>query len=132
MREATVVFASARSFERIVMCEKALCNWYVLGFISDFWLSCATAASVIVRLGAYAFFIAILKHESFPSLSSRESGPASRRFLISAGASAAEALPVRTPVPHARLAEEAKAERPHPRGAENGVDRSKGLNRIPK
>ncbi|XP_074429287.1 leucine-rich repeat and guanylate kinase domain-containing protein [Larus michahellis] len=71
----------------------------------------------------------VTQDQSFPLTNpesrSRESGPASRRFLISAGASAAEALPVRTPVPHTRLAEEAKAERPHPRGAENGVDRSK-------
>ena len=93
---------------------------------------CDYNISNIVRPGAYAFFIAILKHESFPPLSSRVSGPASGRFLISAGAHAAEDLPVRTPVPHARLTEEAKAEHQDPRGAEHGVDRLKGLNDIPK
>ncbi|XP_029870560.1 leucine-rich repeat and guanylate kinase domain-containing protein isoform X4 [Aquila chrysaetos chrysaetos] len=55
---------------------------------------------------------------------SRESGPASGRFLISAGTHAAEGLPVQTPVPHAHLTEEAKAEHQDPRGAENRVDRS--------
>ncbi|XP_052646220.1 leucine-rich repeat and guanylate kinase domain-containing protein isoform X3 [Harpia harpyja] len=56
---------------------------------------------------------------------SRESGPASGRFLISAGTHAAEGLSVQTPVPHAHLTEEAKAEHQEPRGAENRVDRSK-------
>ncbi|XP_049669719.1 leucine-rich repeat and guanylate kinase domain-containing protein isoform X1 [Accipiter gentilis] len=56
---------------------------------------------------------------------SRESGPASGRFLISAGTHAAEGLLVQTPVPHAHLTEEAKAEHQDPRGAENRVDRSK-------
>ncbi|XP_009697385.1 PREDICTED: leucine-rich repeat and guanylate kinase domain-containing protein, partial [Cariama cristata] len=60
-----------------------------------------------------------------PESRSGESGPASGRFLISAGAPAAEGLPVRTPVPHARLTEKAKAEHQDPRGAENGVDRLK-------
>ncbi|XP_074681607.1 leucine-rich repeat and guanylate kinase domain-containing protein [Strix aluco] len=56
---------------------------------------------------------------------SRESGPASGRFLISAGAPAAEGLPIWTPVPHSHLTEDAKAEHQDPRGAENGVDRLK-------
>ncbi|KAM6385118.1 leucine-rich repeat and guanylate kinase domain-containing protein [Alca torda] len=71
----------------------------------------------------------VTQDQSFPLTNpesrSRESGPARGRFLISAGASAAEALPVRTPIPHARLTEEAKAEHPHPRRAENGADRLK-------
>ncbi|XP_009881321.1 PREDICTED: leucine-rich repeat and guanylate kinase domain-containing protein [Charadrius vociferus] len=50
-----------------------------------------------------------------PESRSRQSGPAS-------SAPTAEGLQVRTPVPHARLAEEAKAEHRDPRGAENGVD----------
>jgi len=83
-----------------------------------------------VRCGAFAFFIAILKHESFPPFSSRESGPASGRFPVSAGAPAAGGLPVRSPVPRARLTGEAKAEHQNLRGAENGVDRWKGLNHI--
>ncbi|XP_009955931.1 PREDICTED: leucine-rich repeat and guanylate kinase domain-containing protein [Leptosomus discolor] len=58
-----------------------------------------------------------------PESRSRESGPANERFPPSAGAAALEGLRVRTPVPHARLTEEAKAE--HPRGAENGKDRLK-------
>ncbi|KAM9634954.1 leucine-rich repeat and guanylate kinase domain-containing protein isoform 2-T2 [Morphnus guianensis] len=60
-----------------------------------------------------------------PESRSRESGPASGRFLISAGTHAAEGLSVQTPVPHAHLTEEAKAEHQDPRGAENRVDRSK-------
>ncbi|CAN0017496.1 unnamed protein product [Bubo scandiacus] len=60
-----------------------------------------------------------------PESRSRESGPASGRFLISARAPAAEGLPVWTPVPHAHLTEDAKAEHQDPRGAENGVDRLK-------
>lgn len=91
-----------------------------------------TATSVILSdLVHMLFFIAILKHESFSPLSSRESGPASGRFLISAGTHAAEGLLVQTPVPHAHLTEEAKAEHQDPRGAENRVDRSKGLTHIP-
>ncbi|KAK4831979.1 hypothetical protein QYF61_020362 [Mycteria americana] len=60
-----------------------------------------------------------------PESRCRESGPAHELFLISAGAPAAEGLSVRTPVPHARLTEEAKAEHQDPRGAKNGVDRLK-------
>ncbi|XP_059673018.1 leucine-rich repeat and guanylate kinase domain-containing protein [Gavia stellata] len=56
---------------------------------------------------------------------SRESGPASGQFLISGGAPAAKGLLVRTPVPHARLTEEDKAEHQDPRGAENGGGRLK-------
>ncbi|XP_040401953.1 leucine-rich repeat and guanylate kinase domain-containing protein isoform X3 [Cygnus olor] len=53
----------------------------------------------------------------------RGSGPASRLFLNSAGAPAAEGLPVRTPVLHAHPTEDAQAEHQDPRGAENGADR---------
>ncbi|XP_074880692.1 leucine-rich repeat and guanylate kinase domain-containing protein isoform X2 [Buteo buteo] len=60
-----------------------------------------------------------------PESRSRESGPASGRFLISASTHAAEGLLVKTPVPHAHLTEEAKTEHQDPRGAENRVDRSK-------
>ncbi|GAB0175460.1 leucine-rich repeat and guanylate kinase domain-containing protein [Grus japonensis] len=69
----------------------------------------------------------VTQDQSFPLTNPesrcRESGPASGLLLISAGAPAAEALPVRTPVSRARLTEEAKAEHQDPRGAENGVDR---------
>nr|XP_047918583.1 leucine-rich repeat and guanylate kinase domain-containing protein isoform X5 [Anser cygnoides] len=54
----------------------------------------------------------------------RGSGPASRLFLNSAGAPAAEGLPVRTPVLHAHPTEDAQAEHQDPRGAENGADRT--------
>ncbi|XP_010281092.1 PREDICTED: leucine-rich repeat and guanylate kinase domain-containing protein, partial [Phaethon lepturus] len=60
-----------------------------------------------------------------PESRCRVSGPDSGLLLTSPGASAAEGLPVRTPVSHARLTEEAKAEHQDPRGAENGVDRLK-------
>ncbi|KAM6090405.1 leucine-rich repeat and guanylate kinase domain-containing protein isoform 2-T2 [Theristicus caerulescens] len=60
-----------------------------------------------------------------PESRCRDSGPADGPFLISAGASASEGLAVRTPVPHAHLTEEAKAEHQDPRGAKNGVDRLK-------
>ncbi|XP_042672004.1 leucine-rich repeat and guanylate kinase domain-containing protein [Centrocercus urophasianus] len=49
-------------------------------------------------------------------------GPASRLFLNSTGTPAAEALPVRSPLPPAHLPEAAKAQHQGPRGAENGVD----------
>ncbi|XP_061323945.1 leucine-rich repeat and guanylate kinase domain-containing protein isoform X1 [Pezoporus flaviventris] len=55
----------------------------------------------------------------------KESGPARGRFLISAGSSAAGGLPVRSPVPHAHLPEEAKAKHQNPRRAEDGVRRLK-------
>ncbi|XP_076202449.1 leucine-rich repeat and guanylate kinase domain-containing protein isoform X2 [Aptenodytes patagonicus] len=69
----------------------------------------------------------VTQDQSFPLTESRcrESGPASGLSLISAGAPAGEGLSVRTPVPHARLTEEAKAEHRDPRGATNGVDRLK-------
>lgn len=76
------------------------------------------------------FFIIILKHKSFSSLSCRGFGPASRLFLNSTGAPAAEALPVRSPLPPAHLPEAAKAQHQGPRGAENGVDSLKGLKLI--
>ncbi|KAM6419472.1 leucine-rich repeat and guanylate kinase domain-containing protein [Pluvialis apricaria] len=62
----------------------------------------------------------VTQDQSFPlpNPESRESGPAS-------GAPAAEGLPVRTPVPHARLTEEAKAEHQDLRRHENGLDRLK-------
>ncbi|XP_074937797.1 leucine-rich repeat and guanylate kinase domain-containing protein isoform X1 [Phalacrocorax aristotelis] len=68
----------------------------------------------------------VTQDQSFPLTNPerrcRESGPASGRFLISAGASAGEGLSVWVPVPHAHLAEEAKAEHQDLRGAKNGVD----------
>ncbi|KAM7131534.1 leucine-rich repeat and guanylate kinase domain-containing protein isoform 1-T3 [Ciconia maguari] len=71
----------------------------------------------------------VTQDQSFPLTNPesrcRESGPARELFLISAGAPAAEGLSVRTPVPHACLTEEAKAEHQDPRGAKNGVDRLK-------
>ncbi|XP_065529033.1 leucine-rich repeat and guanylate kinase domain-containing protein isoform X2 [Lathamus discolor] len=62
---------------------------------------------------------------SNPESRCKESGPARGRFLISSGASAAEGLPVRSPVPRAHLTEEAKAKHQNPRRAEDGVDRLK-------
>ncbi|XP_068027039.1 leucine-rich repeat and guanylate kinase domain-containing protein [Melanerpes formicivorus] len=56
---------------------------------------------------------------------SRESGPATGQFLTSAGASAAEGLTVRAPLPHGRLTEEPKAEHRDLRGAGSGADRRK-------
>ncbi|XP_010012643.1 PREDICTED: leucine-rich repeat and guanylate kinase domain-containing protein, partial [Nestor notabilis] len=60
-----------------------------------------------------------------PESRCRESGPASGQFLILSGASAAEGLLVRSPIPHAHLPEEAKAEHQDLRGAEDGEDRLK-------
>ncbi|XP_062490250.1 leucine-rich repeat and guanylate kinase domain-containing protein isoform X2 [Pezoporus occidentalis] len=57
----------------------------------------------------------------------KEPGPARGRFLISSGSSAAGGLPVRSPVPHAHLPEEAKAEHQNPRRAEDGVRRLKDM-----
>ncbi|XP_009574425.1 PREDICTED: leucine-rich repeat and guanylate kinase domain-containing protein [Fulmarus glacialis] len=71
----------------------------------------------------------VTQDQSFPLTNPesrcRESGPASRLFLNSPGAPAGEGLLVRTPVPHARLTEEAKGEHEDPRGTKNGVDRLK-------
>ncbi|XP_035759781.1 leucine-rich repeat and guanylate kinase domain-containing protein [Egretta garzetta] len=69
----------------------------------------------------------VAQDQSFPLTNpeSRESSPASGLFLISSGAPAGEGLSVRTPVPHAHLTEEAKAEHQDPRGAKNGLDRLK-------
>ncbi|KAM9028843.1 leucine-rich repeat and guanylate kinase domain-containing protein isoform 3-T3 [Ara ararauna] len=64
---------------------------------------------------------------SNPESSCKESGAARGRFLISSGASAAEGLPVRSPVPHAHLTEQAKAEHQDPRGAEDGAVRLKDI-----
>ncbi|XP_054255743.1 leucine-rich repeat and guanylate kinase domain-containing protein [Indicator indicator] len=58
---------------------------------------------------------------------SRESGPATGQFLISAGASAAEGLTVRAPVPHGHFTEEAKGAQQDPRGAESGAARQKEI-----
>ncbi|XP_021145891.1 leucine-rich repeat and guanylate kinase domain-containing protein isoform X2 [Columba livia] len=70
----------------------------------------------------------ITQDQSFPLTNPesrcRESGPASGRFVTSAGASAA-GVSVRTPVPRACITKEAKAEHQDPRRAENGVDRGK-------
>ncbi|KAK2517269.1 hypothetical protein Q9233_013297 [Columba guinea] len=70
----------------------------------------------------------ITQDQSFPLTNPesrcRESGPASGRFVTSAGASAA-GVSVRTPVPRACITEEAKAEHQDPRRAENGVGREK-------
>ncbi|XP_068808998.1 leucine-rich repeat and guanylate kinase domain-containing protein isoform X2 [Struthio camelus] len=70
----------------------------------------------------------VTQEQSFPPTNPesrcRESGPASGLLLISSsGAPATEGLPVRTPLPHARLTEEAKVEHQDSRGAENRVDR---------
>ncbi|XP_025901937.1 centrosomal protein of 72 kDa [Nothoprocta perdicaria] len=58
-----------------------------------------------------------------PESRDRDSGPAGGQLAVSS--SAAEALLVRTPLPHARLTDEDKVEQRDPRGAENGADRLK-------
>ncbi|XP_010708461.1 leucine-rich repeat and guanylate kinase domain-containing protein [Meleagris gallopavo] len=85
-----------------------------------------TARSSLVSDGK-----SVIQAHSFPLINTESSckgfSPASRLFLNSTGAPAAEALPVRSPLPPAHLPEAAEAQHQGPRGAENGVDRLKEI-----